>query len=217
MMMKLSRIFIGFVAFLMMALVSDKVLAQTMKEILNSYEMPITYLGIDFSQAKLIGDPGANPTDIKARLYTAINLVIVNEPKKYDLAAAFKKKNISNDLSFAEERNSKSDADKIKSNNITDDSRFTLASIDNMVKAYDFKGKKGIGLLLIMESMNKSIEKGAMYVAFIDMATKKVLFTERMTGKAGGFGFRNYWVKPVHEVLDEIEGSKYKEWLNKFK
>ncbi len=215
--MKPSRIIIGFVAFLFIVLASNNAQAQTIKDVLNSYEIPITYLGIDFSQAKLIGDPGANPTDIKARLYTAINLVIVNEPKKYDLSAAFKKKNISNDLSFVEERNSKTDADKIKSNNITDDSRFTPAIIDNMVKAYNFKGKKGIGLLFIMESMNKAIEKGSMYVTFIDMATQKVLFTERMAGKTGGFGFRNYWVKPVHEVLDEIESTKYKEWQNKYK
>lgn len=44
------------------------------------------------------------------------------------------------------------------------------------------------------------------------MASKKVLLTERMTAKAGGFGFKNYWVKTVFLVLEEIRKSKYKEW-----
>ena len=215
--MKPFRNFFGFLAVLLAAISPNAGSAQTAKDIFNGTDLPITYLGIDFSQAKLIGDPGANPADIKARIFGAINQVVVNEPKKYEIAKALKKSNVSSDLSFVEEINSKIDADKIKSSNSADDSRFTPAIIEKMVKSYNFKGKKGIGLLFIMESMNKSTERGSMYVTFIDMASSKVLVTERMVGKAGGFGFRNYWVKPVHEVLDEIEGSKYKEWQAKFK
>jgi hypothetical protein len=36
-----------------------------------------------------------------------------------------------------------------------------------------------------------------------------------MTGKAGGFGYKNYWAKSVFEVLEDIEKKKYKEWKNK--
>ena len=66
--------------------------------------------------------------------------------------------------------------------------------------------------MFIMESMNKASAQASMYVTFIDLASGKVLLTERMTAKAAGFGFRNYWAKTVYEVLDDIKKSKYKEW-----
>jgi hypothetical protein len=90
--------------------------------------------------------------------------------------------------------------------------RLAKSDIESIVKGYNFEGKKGIGLMFIMESMNKSAKQGNMYVTFIDMASRKVLFTERMSGEAGGFGFRNYWVRPVSEVIEKIQKSKYKQW-----
>lgn len=186
--------------------------AQKAKDIFNSSETPITYLGIDFTRAKLIGDAGADAIEIRNKWFASINDVVVNEPKKYNLQKALEKSSISSDLSFVMEKNSKADVAKLLSSNSNDDSRFTKETIDEIVKGYNFGGKKGVGMMFIMESMNKSASNGSMYVTFIDMGSRKVLYTERMTGKAGGFGFRNYWVKPVYEVIEKIDKSKYKEW-----
>jgi len=191
------------------------VYSQTAKEIFNSSEIPVIYLGIDFTQARLIGDGAASAADFKDKHFTAINQVIVNEPKKYDLTKAFNRSSISNDIAVTENLNAKIDADKIKSSNSSDDARLDAAAIQKVVDGYALDGKKGVGLVFIMESLNKTAERGSMYVTFIDMSTRKVLFTERMTGKSGGFGNRNYWVKPVFEVLEQIKKSKYKEWKNK--
>ena len=188
--------------------------SQTAKDIFNSTDMSVTYLGIDFTQARLINDAAASATDLKEKHFPGINQVIVNEPKKYDLAKAFRK-TINNDISVTEKANATIDADKIKSSSSSDETRLTTADIQKVVNGYDLGGKKGVGLVFIMEGMNKAGAKGTMYVTFVDMATRKVLFTERMTGKAGGFGYKNYWVKPVFEVLEDIEKSKYKEWKNK--
>jgi hypothetical protein len=214
--MRYTKTIIWLMSIVLITLAAKPAVAQTAKEIFTSSEIPVTYLGIDFTQAKLIGDAGADAIDIKNRYFSSINQVVINEPKKFELTKAFQKSNISSDLSFVEARNSKVDADKIKSSNTADDSRLNAGSIEKIVKEYNFSGKKGVGLLFIMESMNKTAENGSMYVTFIDMPARKVLFTERLTGKAGGFGFRNYWVKPVHEVLDKIEHSKYKEWKSKY-
>lgn len=62
----------------------------------------------------------------------------------------------------------------------------------------------GVGLVFIAESYSKPEEAGAYYVTFIDLSTKKVLSTERMTGKAKGFGLRNYWAYTFYKVLQEI-------------
>lgn len=186
--------------------------AQTLKDFFNSSEVPLTYLGVDFTQAKVFNDIAANAMDIRDRQFAAINQVIVNEPKKYDFQKALSKSNVTNDISFVNAKNAKIDAEKIIESSSADEVRFTKATIESIVKGYKFAGKKGIGLMFIMESMNKASAQASMYVTFIDLASGKVLLTERMTAKAAGFGFRNYWAKTVYEVLDDIKKSKYKEW-----
>ena len=186
--------------------------AQTLKEFFNSSEVPLTYLGVDFTQAKVFNDIAANAMDIRDRQFAAINQVIINEPKKYDFQKAFSKSTVTNDISFVNAKNAKIDAEKIIEANSADEMKIKKATIESIVKGYNFKGKKGIGLMFIMESMNKASAQGAMYVTLIDLASGKVLLTERMTAKAAGFGFRNYWAKTIAEVLKDIQKSEYKEW-----
>ena len=189
--------------------------AQTLKEFFNSSEVPLTYLGVDFTQAKVLNDIAANAMDIRDRQFAAINQVIVNEPKKYDFQQTFSKTTVTNDISFVNAKNAKVDAEKIIASGEVKEDRFTNATIESIVKGYSFSGKKGIGLMFIMETMNKASATASMYVTFIDLASGKVLLTDRVTAKAAGFGFRNYWAKTVDAVLKDIAKSKYKEWKAK--
>lgn len=189
-------------------------LAQTAKEVLNSSD-PITYLGVDFSELKYIGDSGADVDAIKNKWFAAINDVVVNEPKKYDLRKAFQKSDVPSDLSFVTARNATAESGKIISFKSDDYSRFTPATIAAKVKEYNFGGKKGVGLLFITEAWNKNLKEASMYVTLLDMGSRRVIFTERMTGKAGGFGFRNFWVHPVLDVIEQIERRKLSEWRNR--
>ncbi len=66
--------------------------------------------------------------------------------------------------------------------------------------------------MFIMETMNKASAQAYIHVTLINMATKKVLLTEKIIEKPAGFGFRNYWAKTIFEALDDIRKSKYKEW-----
>ncbi|MGZ5135496.1 MAG: hypothetical protein ACXWCG_10115 [Flavitalea sp.] len=212
--MKRAATILWFVAIAFIAL-SRPVYSQAARDIFNSPETPVTYLGVDFSQARLIGDAEAIPEDFKTKYFPGINLVVINEPKKYDIPKALKRSTITNDISVTDAVNSKIEADKIKSSGGSDENRLDAAAIANIVNSYDLSGKSGIGMVFIVENLNKTSAKGSMYVTFIDMASKKVLFTERLTGKAGGFGYKNYWAKTVYEVLEQIEKSKYKEWKTK--
>lgn len=196
-------------ALLLLTLVFQFVSAQTLKDFLSSSEVPLTYLGVDFTQAKVLNEIAANASDIRDRQYAAINQVIINEPKKYDFQKAFSKSVVTNDISLVNEKNGKIDAEKIIA---TEEPKLTKANIESVVKGYNFSGKKGIGLMFVMESMNKATATASMYVTLIDLSSKKVLLTERMTAKPAGFGFRNYWAKTVYEVLDDIKKSKYKDW-----
>jgi hypothetical protein len=177
-------------------------------------ETTVTWLGIDFTNVKVIGHPDIEVEDMVSRHFSSINDLILAEPKKYELPKAFHKASVESDLSFVKAKNKSIDDNKIKSVNAADEKRFTNTDIDKIVKSYSFGGKKGIGVMFIMESMSKTSEKASMYVTFIDMATNKVLYTERMVEKVGGFGVRNYYAKSIYEALEDIEKSKYKAWKN---
>jgi hypothetical protein len=185
--------------------------AQTLKEFFNSSEVPLVFLGVDFTHAKVLNDITANAMDIRDRQYAAINQVIVNEPKKYDFQKAFNKTNVTNDITQVVAKNSKIDAEKIVESS-ADEVHLKPADVSAIVRAYNFSGKKGIGVMFIMETMNKASAQASMYVALIELPSGKVLLTERFTEKAAGFGFRNYWAKTIWAALEDIRKGKYKEW-----
>jgi hypothetical protein len=192
--------------------------AQTLKDFFNSSEEPLTYLGIDFTKAKLINDPGGNPMDIRNRIYGSINQVVVAEPKKYDIGAAFNKSSVSSDLTAVRGKNEKINTEEIMSSNTEDFNRLKEADIVSMVKSLGIKSKKGIGLLFVMEGMKKEEKNNAasVWAVLIDMQSKKVLLSERFESKASGFGFRNFWASTIKVTLDAIEKKKYKEWKDKY-
>jgi hypothetical protein len=187
--------------------------AQTLKEFFTN-STPLTFLGVDFTQARVIGEAVTDANDMRDRFFPGINNVIIGEPKKYDLAGAFHTE-VSSDLDAVKKRNAAINTDHIKSGNSADFSRLKTTDIDKLVKGYDFGGKKGVGLLFVMDGMSKPEEAANVYVTLVDMGSKKVLLAEKMEGKAGGFGFRNYWVHTIYEVLKDIKKSKYNEWKKK--
>lgn len=203
-------------ASLFMFSIVQTVNAQGLKDVFNSSETPVFYLGVDYTQARLI-DASESPSDIRDRYYPAINDLVVNEPKKYDLAGAFHKSNIDHDLSLVAKRNAKINTEEIKSTNSADYDRLKEEDISKLVRGFDFGGKKGVGVLFVVDGMSKARKGAGVWVTFIDMGAKKVLMTERMEGKATmAFGFRNYWANPIRDVIQDIEKKKYKEWKSKY-
>jgi hypothetical protein len=187
--------------------------AQTLKDFFSSSE-PLTYLGIDFTQARVIGEPVMDANDIRDRNFPAINAVVVNEPKKYDIAGAFHK-TVNTDLALVKEHNETTNTATLKSDNASDYNRLKQADVEKLIKSYNFNGKKGVGLLFVMDGMSKAEKAANVYVTLVDMGTKKVLLAEKIEGKAQGFGFRNYWAYTIHKVLEEVEKHKYKDWKAK--
>jgi hypothetical protein len=209
-----AGIFMSFIFLLSLPL---SAFSQTLKEFFNSSETTALYLGIDFTQTRLIDDATANEIDVRDRQYAGINELILTEAKKYDVNGAFHKSNIDHDLGMVNKRNLQADAGKIKSTNTSDFHRLKPEDINTLVKGFDFGDKKGLGILFVMEAMSKSGKASAIWVTFIDIKAKKVLMTERMEEKTkGGFSFRNLWASSIKNLLDDIESDKYKEWKAKY-
>jgi hypothetical protein len=204
-------------ATLLFSAVAQPAFSQTLKDVFTNSASPIFYLGIDFSKARLLSD--GNPDDIRNHLYGSINQLIINEPKKFDLKGAFRKDNIDNDLSLVAKKNEKANLNEIISTKSADFERFKESDISAMVKELDLSGKKGVGLLFVMEAMRKVDKKGdaAIWVTLVDMGTKKVLMTERIVSETStAIGFRNYWASTIKNLIDLIDKKKYKEWKAKY-
>lgn len=189
--------------------------AQKKSDILND-AVPMTYLGVDFSQTKVINDIAATSYDIKSRHFPGINQVVIAEPKKFDWPKYLERGNITNDIDNVNSLNEKIDDKSINSSSTADESRLKPADIQSIVNRYDVAGKKGVGLVVIMESLSKTAEAASMYITFIDLPSKKVLYTERMVEKAGGFGFRNYYASTIYKAMQTIKKSKLKKWRSDF-
>jgi hypothetical protein len=178
-------------------------------------DVPFVYLGIDFTQVRVVNDYSATAGDIKGRQFAGINQLMLSEQKKFDWQKALSKTNFSTDISLVMAQNEKTDESKIMSTNTADETRLKAEDIEKLVKQYNFAGKKGFGMIVFMEALSKTHENGTMWVTFINLETKKVVLTERMIGKAQGFGFRNYYSYTVYKVIQEVKKNKFDEWVKK--
>jgi len=168
----------------------------------------ITWFGIDYTHCYFL-----NPIDFPSRVdlknkLKSWNDLVVYEQEKF-IEKTLQGKHVEYETDVVEERNN---AVEIKSK-ITEDgfksSHLQSDQIQAIINSYNIKGGlSGTGLVLIAESYSKPNEQGAYYVTFFDIETKKVFVTERMLGKAKGFGLRNYWANSFYKVLLEV-GKKY--------
>lgn len=198
-------------------LVSFSSYGQSLQKVFNDSESPLLYLGIDFTQARLL-DVG-NPQEIRDKYFASINQLIVNEPAKYDLKKAFRKSDVQHDFDAIMKNNAVVNLNDILSTRSADFNRLKETDIATIVNALDLAGKEGTGLLFVMEAMRKLDKNNgaAIWVTFIDLKTKKVLMTERVESRViGGIGFRNYWASPIKSLIDTIEKKKYQEWRAKY-
>ena len=169
------------------------------------------WLGLDFSNTKLLGREGFNdPKKIIDHYFIAWNQLIFDEGDKYNVKDAFKLKQIYTEDSYFDLLNSKA-----KLNELFVDRSYSVSEsdINNIVEGYNFSNiKQKIVLVFIVERLDKPKEQAVFWVTLINSRTKEIILTERMIGKPRGFGFRNYWAGAVYDIINQIKKKKYKQW-----
>ncbi|MBS1587496.1 MAG: hypothetical protein JSS82_18330 [Bacteroidetes bacterium] len=178
----------------------------------------LTWLGLDFTQLKFIGD-AAQWKDageitngaMRDRYFPGWNDLFVKEQKKYDVAKATNRADVKYATNVTEKANNSIKNPSFFTDDANAYTHLTEQQVNDLVRKYDFQGNKGLGLLFFVESMSKGKEEAAMWVTFVDMGSKKVLLTKRLTEKSGGFGFRNYWAKTFNMALKDM-GNDLKKW-----
>ncbi len=73
--------------------------------------------------------------------------------------------------------------------------------VADMVRRYELQEMEGTGLVIIGELLDKSTYMGTFIVIYFDIASREVLHGQGMTGKARGFGLRNYWAGALYDAL----------------
>jgi hypothetical protein len=188
---------------------------QTKSEVFDP-NVEITWLGLDFSGAKFIGDRErlGSESDIR-HLLEALNELLIKEADKFNVAAALKKKKVEENIAVTIQHNTELDVLSMISADGKDHVHLNPGAVEEIISRYDFKGKASIGLIFNVESFNKLIEEGSFWITFVNMGTKEVMFTERLTAPPSGFGMRNFWAGSVNGILAKIKKKEFENWRKK--
>jgi hypothetical protein len=113
------------------------------------------------------------------------------------------------DMQAVQQANEKAKASQIEHKDGSTDemvkaTHITEADIAGLVKSYKMENDKGLGLVFVMDRLVKAQETACLHVVFFDVASRKVVRTERVCSKAGGIGFRNFWFKPVKDAVKQL-------------
>lgn len=169
----------------------------------------LVWCGLDYSKVKMIGTQDfREPEQIFPGMLTAWNGLFVKEVLP-QLEKAIP--SVTTDLQAVESNNQKASAKQIDHQDgsreeMVTPSHITPEEMAKMVRSYDLKNSAGVGLVFIIDRLVKAQETGCLYVVFFDIASRKVLLSERRCEKAGGFGFRNFWFRPVKDAAKPVPG-----------
>ncbi len=209
-------------SFMTIALAAGSALAQfTTKDVFTKDE--IVWYGIDFSKAKLIGQFAEGMgiggekkgNELKTKFIPAVNMAVVNSPKKYPLKEAMDKASVYFDIKAVEESNSKIDADGLQSMN---PSKLAKEDAEKVVASYSVGDKKeGIAMVMVVENYDKTNKVGTYWVVFFDIKTKSILFSEHVEGKPGLGNLNEYWAGTAAHVIKDMQKETWSQWKRKYK
>jgi len=194
--------------------------AQTVQDIFGNTDYKVTWYGIDYSHAKIVGSLGlfggktpVSPVDLRDSYYPAWNYLILDEPEKFNIAKMIWRQTVTNDMSMIKKLNASASVDSVE---VPITPYYTPQEIQTFISAYPIENKAGIGLVFITESMNKLKGEAFYHVVFFNMTTKEILLQERMRSIPKGFGIRNHWAGSYFQVMDYIKGTGYQKWRTKY-
>jgi len=194
--------------------------AQTVQDIFGNTDYNVTWYGIDYSHAKIVGSLGlfggktpVSPTDLRDRYYPAWNYLILDEPAKFDIAKMIRRKAVTKDISIVKQLNAAARMDSVE---VSITPYYSPKEIQQFVSSYPIEDKAGIGLVFITESMNKLKDEAYYHVVFFKMDTKEILLQERIRGAPSGLGIRNHWSGSYFNVIDYIQKTGYQKWRSRY-
>ena len=200
----MTRLLVVFLVMIYSSALSQKV--YTLNDLFA--DSKITWYGIDYTRTEMIGTFADKDLHDYFRGW---NTLILVESEKYNVAAALQRDKVNVDVTSVTRLNDLSVPD-IRS--MPSDSTLRKSDIAAMVAAYEGTESEGLGIVFIAERYYKARKEGTHIVVIFDIATKKVLISQRYTTAPDGIGIRNYWAPSIRTAI-KLLASNYKKWKKK--
>ncbi len=186
------------------------------EDLFKASESQITWLGIDFSQVKLIGqfsqfaDFGSkSATNMKLEFFPEWNSMIIREPSKYDIKGMVRKDRIEYNTKWVNENNKKTPTEDLEAVN---EPNYSKEFIQEHINQQRYGISNGLGLLFFAEYLNKTTDLAKIHFLVIDMDTREIVLQDTFESKPGGMGIKNYWAKPYANIIKQIHDERYFIW-----
>ncbi len=160
----------------------------------------IKFYGVDYSQVKIFG-ADESPAQFK-EAFRRINELFITEAKKYNVGKQLKKEVTEISLDAVNQVNENIDLSKL----MTPKREYSLnkEEIKATIDALPIQKTSGVGMVFIAQFLDKSNNRGTYEVVFFNTETKEIIEEWITSGKARGFGLRNYWAGSIHSALKKL-------------
>ncbi len=190
---------IGFLIFLFSVGLTQPSVAQ-IKNNLRGVDK-VTFYGVDFSFAKIYG---SDDDFYKLQnAFAGINELFETEPKKYDISRALGIRRV--DLYNSQIIDN---VYSIRENLLfTNDSRYYITDkeIYKVVRRIRKEGNSRYGVVIVAGLLNKSTNQGTFTYVVFEQRSNRVIVQKELSGKAKGFGLRNYWAGALYETMKKVK------------
>ncbi|MDR2358174.1 MAG: hypothetical protein LBD87_00040 [Prevotellaceae bacterium] len=157
----------------------------------------INFYGVDFSLATA-PDVEEIPERFKGGLI-AINDLLYREVNKYNFKKYMGKEILAYNFSVTGNNNEQIDAQQLTARTVRE--KISDADIRAIISPLSTDNNATVGLVFIAETLSKARRSGVYHVVFFDEATHEIIYSRKITGRAGGFGVRNYWAASIFNIL----------------
>jgi len=138
---------------------------------------------------------------MRDKYFPAINTLLVVEKDKYNVKKTFSKSDVTYSLNEVNKSNQALDVTNFNIYSTKDVKSLGIDALTQLVQRYNLQDKKGIGLVFIAESLDKTEYLGVYHLVYFSMPEGKIILTEKVSGKPKGFGMRNFWANSIYEIL----------------
>ena len=178
--------------------------AQDVKPVFGSPS--VVWYGMDFTKLKMIGFKDESPHTIRDTYFKDWNAVTLN----IDMAKVFHKNTVANDVKGITQINSARETDALLADAEVE---LTKANIAEEVKLLPpSQQKKGLAVVFIGQSFNKTTDLATVHVVFFDIATREVLWSKKVTAKSSGGSTSKAWAGAMKTIISNIEKKDFAAW-----
>lgn len=176
--------------------ISNGLFAQTINSVLKPSDK-VVYYGIDMSASKLIGDRSSPEAVFVSTVMPGMNYTVISQPEKFDFQKYFNISSLTEAIASTDKVNSSVDIDNFYSNEASYNPQWDEKQLAKHIAKLSKVDKGNKGFVFIVESMNKIAEKSAVWIVVFDNKTSEILYSKRYLNDVGGFGQKNYYLKPI--------------------